>query len=55
MAYETKVILIAIAQHAVTVDSEAMYRYVAALANAEGAVLKSWEEAKAEHIGGGKW
>jgi len=48
MAYETKVILIALAQMALRTNSKEMYKYIAQMANAEGLVLKSWDEAKAE-------
>ena len=48
MAYETKVLLIAIANHALVVNSEEMYVYVSSLANAEGSVLKPFDEARAE-------
>lgn len=48
MAYETKVILISLAKHALTTNSKEMYKIIAEMANAEGVVLKSWDEAKAE-------
>jgi mannitol/fructose-specific phosphotransferase system IIA component (Ntr-type) len=46
--YETKALLICLAEHAVATDSKQMYRIIANMANAEGVVLKSFEEAKAE-------
>lgn len=49
MAYETKVILIALAKHALNTNSKEMYKIIAEMANAEGVVLKSWDEAKAEN------
>ena len=48
MAYETKVILIALARLAVRTNSKAMYKEIAEMANAEGVVLKPYEEARAE-------
>ena len=48
MAYETKVILIGLAQLAIAENSRAMYNHIATMANAEGVVLKSYDEAKAE-------
>ena len=48
MAYETKVLLISIAEMALVKNSRDMYEYIAKLANAEGVILKSWDEAKAD-------
>lgn len=51
MAYETKVLLISLAQHALSMDSKGMYRVIAKLANAEGVVLQAYDEAKKEYDG----
>ena len=49
MAYETKVILIALANAAIRADSmKDVYDVIAEMANAEGVVIKSYEEAKAK-------
>ena len=48
MPYETKVLLMAMAQMALKVGSREMYYYIASLANIEGVVLKSYDDAKAE-------
>ena len=49
MAYETKVLLISIAQMVLKTGSqEELYKYIMQMANAEGVVLKSYDEAKAE-------
>ena len=48
MAYETKVILIALAEVAVRTNAREVYNTIMRMANAEGVVLKSWDEAKAE-------
>jgi len=48
MAYETKVLLILLADAALRTNSKEMYKVIAKTANAEGLVLKSWDEAKAE-------
>ena len=48
MAYETKVILIALANAALTTKSKEMYKLIAQMANAEGVVLKQYDEALAE-------
>ena len=48
MAYETKVILISLANHALRVGSEEMYTIIAQMANAEGVVLRPYSEARAE-------
>jgi len=45
MAYETKVLLIAIAQHAVSIGSKEMYDYITLLANAESEILQPYESA----------
>ena len=50
MAYETKVLLIALAKIAVKAGSvKEMYEAIADMANAEGVLLKPYEEAKEEH------
>ena len=48
MAFETKVILISLAQHACRTESKEMYKIISEMANAEGTVIKSYEEARAE-------
>jgi len=49
VAYETKVILISLAEIAKKATSvKEMYDAIAKMANAEGVILKSYEEAKAE-------
>lgn len=48
MAYETKVLLIALADAALKTDSKEMYKLIAKMANAEGVVLPSYNDAKAE-------
>jgi len=48
MAYETKVLLIALAEIACRTNAKEVYRAIAKMANAEGVILKSYEEAKAE-------
>ena len=48
MAYETKVLLIALARFAVMTKSKAMYEIIAEMANAEGVVLKTYDEARAK-------
>jgi hypothetical protein len=48
MAYETKVILISLAQHALEAESKKMYDIISTMANAEGVVLESYEEAMAK-------
>ena len=48
VAYETKVILISLAELAVRTNAKEVYRAIAKMANAEGVILKSYEEAKAE-------
>ena len=49
MAYETKVILISLAELALrTNDIEEIYDTISKMANAEGVILKSYDEAKAE-------
>ena len=53
MAYETKALLISLARIAILTNAKEMYLYIAEIANAEGVVLKSWEEAKAQPEAGG--
>ena len=48
LAYETKVLLIALAEIAVRTDAKEVYKAIAKMANAESLILKSYEEAKAE-------
>ena len=48
MAYETKVILLALAEIAVRTNAKEVYRAIARMANAEGVILKTYEEAKEE-------
>jgi len=49
MAYETKVLLIALAEIALKSDGvKEIYNAIAKMANAEGVILQSWDEAKAE-------
>ncbi len=48
MAYETKVILISLAEAALRTNSREMYNLIAKMANAEGVVLQPYKEAKAE-------
>ena len=49
MAYETKVLLIALAKLAIVYKSKEIYQVIADMANAEGVILKPYEEAKEEH------
>jgi hypothetical protein len=46
--FETKALLISLAEHALRTDSGEMYKIIAKMANAEGVILKSFDEAKAE-------
>ena len=48
MAYETKAILTALAEIACRTGSKAMYKAIAKMANTEGVVMPSYEEAKAD-------
>ncbi|MCL2009153.1 MAG: hypothetical protein FWG71_01235 [Synergistaceae bacterium] len=48
MAYETKVLLGFIADMALRTNSKKMYKGIAKIANAEGMILKPYDEAKAE-------
>jgi len=48
MAYETKVLLIMLAEMALRTNSKKMYKIIAKTANAEGVVLKPYDEARAE-------
>ena len=48
MAYETKALLILLADAALRTNSEEMYEIIAKTANAEGLILKSFAESKAE-------
>lgn len=48
MAYETKVLLIALAEIACRTNSREVYNAITKMANAEGVVIKPYDEAKAE-------
>jgi len=48
MAYETKVILISLADAACRTKAKAVYNLIMEMANAEGLMLKSYEEKRAE-------
>ena len=48
MAYETKVLLLLLADTALRMDSKGMYKVIAKIVNAEGVILKPYAEAKAE-------
>ena len=48
MAYETKVLLTSLAEHALRTNSKEMYRIIAKMANTEGVILKPYDEARAE-------
>ena len=48
VAYETKVLLIALAEIACRTDAKEVYKAIAKMANVEGVILKSYNEAKAE-------
>ena len=48
MAYETKVLLIALAEIACRTDAKEVYKAIARMANAEGVIIKPFEDAKAE-------
>jgi len=48
VAYETKVILIALAEVAIRTNAKEVYKTIARMANAEGVILKPYDEAKAE-------
>ena len=48
MAYETKALLIAMAEYAIEAKIKKMYRFVAKVANAEGLILPSYEDAVAQ-------
>jgi len=47
MAFETKVLLVSLAEHAIVANSKYMYDTIAKMANVEGVVLQPFEEAKA--------
>ena len=47
-AYETRVLLIGMAEYAVEARVKKMYNYVAKMLNSEGVTLKSYEDAVAE-------
>jgi len=46
MAYETKTLLMSMAQYAIAKQSKMMYDYVAKVANVEGLILEPFEEVK---------
>jgi hypothetical protein len=48
MAYETKVLLMSLARHALLARSKRMYKVIAEMANVEGVILKTYDEAEAE-------
>ena len=48
MAFETKVILLQLADTALRTNSKAMYKAIARLLGVEGVAVKSFDEAKAE-------
>ena len=48
MAYETKVLLIALADIACRTESKEMYKIICKMANVEGVVIKPYEAARAE-------
>jgi len=48
VAYETKVLLIALAEIACRTESKEVYKAIAKMANAEGVILQPYEEARAE-------
>ena len=48
MAYETKVILLALANEALRDNAKGVYKLILKMANADGIELKPFEEAKAE-------
>ena len=48
MAYETKAILIALADKALQTNAREVYALIAKMANAENMILKPFDEAKAE-------
>ena len=48
MAYETKVLLIALAEIALRTNAKEVYKAIAKMANSEGVILKPFDEAKSE-------
>ena len=48
MAYETKIILIALANAAVRDNAKGVYKLISEMAHADGIVLKPFDEARAE-------
>ena len=48
MAYETKVLLMALAEIACRTNAKEVYNALVKMANVEGVILKSYDEAKAE-------
>ena len=48
LAYETKVLLMALAEIACRTNAKEVYNAIAKMANVEGVILKPYEEARAE-------
>lgn len=48
LACETKVMLISLAEIAVRTNAKEVYKVVAKMANVEGVILKSYDEAKVD-------
>ena len=48
MAYETKALLISLAEHACRTESREMYKIIANMANLESTIIKPYEKARAE-------
>ena len=48
VSYETKVILISLAEIACRTNAKEVYNAIARMANAEGVILESYEKARAE-------
>ena len=51
MAYETKVLLMALAEVAVRTNSKEVYMAIARMANVEGMIIKPFEDMKTEVLG----
>jgi hypothetical protein len=54
VAYETKVILISLAEIACRTEARDVYNAIRKMANAEGVILESYEDARAELESQGK-
>ena len=50
MSYDVKALLISLARYAAEIDAKKMYKHLAAITNAEGVALPSWEEARQEAL-----